>query len=71
LLHPQKDASRFHEEGLIAEAGLKGRRVELVLAGNRPTAELLEIMETALHNMMAFPDAREEAECCIDVRSGT
>ncbi|PKN33715.1 MAG: hypothetical protein CVU61_12250 [Deltaproteobacteria bacterium HGW-Deltaproteobacteria-19] len=59
----------FHQKDLIVGAERKGRRLVLLLSGGRPAAELIEMMEAALHNMMAFPGTGGEAEWVVEVRS--
>ncbi len=60
----------FYRTDLTVEAELKGRRLHLVLPGKRTSAELMEILDTALLNIVAFPCKEGEAECFIEVKSG-
>jgi hypothetical protein len=59
----------FFEEDLIKEAGLKDRKLILALAGNHSPTELLEILDIALLNLVAFPHAGSEAEFSIEAKS--
>jgi len=59
----------FFEEDLVKEAGLKDRKLVLALAGKHSQAELLEILDIALLNLVAFPHAGSEAEFSIEAKS--
>ncbi len=59
----------FYRTGLTVEGELKGRHLKLALPGNRTPAELMEILDTALLNIVAFPSTEGEAECFIEVKS--
>ncbi len=59
----------YYRTGITVEAELKGRSIRLVLPGKRTPAELMEIMDIALLNIVAFPCTEEEAECFIEVKS--
>ena len=59
----------FYRTDLTVEAKLKGRRLHLVLPGKRKPAELMEILETALLNIVAFPCTEGKAGCFIEVKS--
>lgn len=59
----------FYRTGLTVEGELKGRRLQLALPGKRRPAELMEILDTALLNIVAFPSTQGEAECFIEVKS--
>ncbi|MFA6412669.1 MAG: hypothetical protein WCW53_08220 [Syntrophales bacterium] len=59
----------FYRTGLIVEGELKERRLHLVLPGKRTPAELMEIIDVALLNIVAFPCTEGEAECFIEVKS--
>jgi hypothetical protein len=59
----------FHGKGLIAEAELKGKTLTLVLAGKRTQAKLTEMMEIAMPNIGAYPDAGSRAAFFIEVRA--
>jgi hypothetical protein len=59
----------FHEKGLIADAELKGTTLALVLAGKRTQAKLTEMMEIAMPNIGAYPDAGSRAAYFIEVRA--
>ena len=59
----------FHEKGLIAEAKLKDGGLLLVLSGKRTETELMEIMEIALPNIGAYPDAGAKGRYVIDIKS--
>ena len=59
----------YYRTGLTAEAELKGRRLQFVLFGKRTPVELMEIIDIALLNIVAFPCAEGEAECFIEVKS--
>jgi len=59
----------FFEKDLVTEAALKDRKLSLSLSGNRSDTELLEILETALLNMVAFPHSGNEAEFFIEAKS--
>jgi hypothetical protein len=59
----------FYRTGLSVEGELKGRSLLLVLPEKRTPAELMEIMDTALLNIVAFPSTQGEAECFIEVKS--
>jgi len=60
----------FYRTDLTVEAELKGRRLHLVLPGKRTPAELMEILDTALLNIVAFPCTEGKAECFIEVKTG-
>jgi len=59
----------FFEKDLVAEAELGNRTLSLSLSGNRSSADLLEILETALLNMVAFPHSGSEADFFIEAKS--
>jgi len=59
----------FYRAGLIVEGELKGRSLQLVLPGKRTLAELMEILDTALLNIVAFPCTEGDADCFIEVKS--
>lgn len=59
----------FYRTDLTVEGELKERRLQLLLPGKRKPAELMEIMDTALLNIVAFPCTEGEAECFIEVKS--
>ena len=59
----------FYREDLIIEAELKGRSLRLFLPGKQTQAELMEIMNTALLNIVAFPCTEGKAENFIEVKS--
>ena len=59
----------YYRTGLTVEAELKGRSIRLVLSGKRTSAELMEIIDIALLNIVAFPCTEGEAECFIEVKS--
>ena len=59
----------FYRTGLIVEGELKGRSLQIVLPGKRTPAELMEIIDIALLNIVAFPCTEGEAECFIEVKS--
>jgi hypothetical protein len=60
----------YYRTGLTVEAELKGRSLRLVLPEKRTPAELIEIIDISLLNMVAFPCSEGEAECFIEVKSG-
>jgi hypothetical protein len=59
----------FFEKDLVAEAALKDRKLSLSLTGKRSDTELLEILETALLNMVAFPLPGSKADFFIEAKS--
>ncbi|MCX5829035.1 MAG: hypothetical protein NTV58_13690 [Deltaproteobacteria bacterium] len=60
----------FYRVGLTVEGELKGRSLRLVLPEKRTQAELIEIIDISLLNIVAFPCTEGEAECFIEVKSG-
>ena len=65
-----KELPGYYRTGLTAEGELKGRHLRLALPGKRTIAELMEILDTALLNIVAFPCKKGKAECFIEVKSG-
>ena len=59
----------IHKAGLIGEAALKDRTLFLSVTGHRTQAELLEILDNALLNIVAFPYAGGTVEYFIEVGS--
>jgi hypothetical protein len=59
----------FHEKGLIAEAEPKDAGIVLCLSGKRSATKLQEVMDIALLNTGAYPDAGGKAGFFIDVKS--
>jgi hypothetical protein len=59
----------FHEKGLILEAEPKGAGLVLCLSGKRSEAKLREVMDIALVNAGAYPEAGNQANFFIDVKS--
>ncbi|MDQ1277622.1 MAG: hypothetical protein QG555_662 [Thermodesulfobacteriota bacterium] len=59
----------YYRTDLSVEGELKGRRLQLALTGKRTPLELMEILDTALLNLVAFPSTGGEAECFIEVKS--
>jgi hypothetical protein len=59
----------FHEKGLIADAKLKDKTLTLVLAGKRTGAKLTEMIDIAMLNIGAYPDAGGRTDFFIDVTS--
>jgi len=60
----------FFRTDLTVSGELKERRLSLALPGAKRTpAELTEILDTALLNIVAFPSTQGEAECFIEVKS--
>ncbi len=59
----------FFEKDLVAEAALKDRKLSLSLSGHLSRSELLEILETALLNMVAFPLPGSKADFFIEAKS--
>lgn len=59
----------FYRTDLTVEGELKGRRLRLALPGTRTPAELMEIIDTALLNIGAFPCTEGKADCFIEVKS--
>ncbi len=59
----------YYRTGIAVEGELKERRLRLALPGKRTPAELIEILDTALLNIVAFPCTKGKAECFIEVKS--
>jgi hypothetical protein len=59
----------FYRTDLTVAGELEERRLSLALPGKLTPAELMEIMNTALLNIVAFPCAEGEAEYFIEVKS--
>lgn len=59
----------FHEKGLIAEADPKEAGLVLCLSGKHSETKLKEVMDIALFNTGAYPDAGGKAGFFIDVKS--
>lgn len=59
----------YYRTGLTVEGELKGRSLRLVLPEKRTPAELIEIIDISLLNMVAFPCTEGKAECFIEVKS--
>jgi hypothetical protein len=59
----------FYRTDLTIEGELKERRLSLALPGKHTPAELREIIDTALLNIVAFPSTQGEAECFIEVKA--
>ncbi|MDD5168983.1 MAG: hypothetical protein PHN75_09205 [Syntrophales bacterium] len=56
-----------YQKDLVTTAVLRDRNLFLSLSGNRTQEELLEILDDALLNIVAFPETGSEAECFIEV----
>lgn len=65
----KKTLPGFHEKGLIADAKLKDKTLTLILAGKLTGAKLTEMMEIAMPNIGAYPDAGSRAAYFIEVRA--
>jgi hypothetical protein len=65
----KKTMPGFHEKGIIAKAELKGTCLTMVLAGKRTQGKMAEIMDIAMPNIGAYPDAGDRAAFFIDVQS--
>jgi hypothetical protein len=59
----------FHEKKLIADAKLKDRTLTLTLSGKHAGAKLKAMMEIAMLNIGAYPDAGSKPGFFIDVKS--
>jgi len=59
----------FFWDGLVRQAEFKDRKLFLSLTGNHSREELLEILDIALLNMVAFPHPGSEAVFFIETRS--
>jgi hypothetical protein len=59
----------YYRTDLRVAGELQGRRLQLALPGRRTPAEVVEILDTALLNLVAFPSTHGEAECFIEVKS--
>lgn len=59
----------FYEEGLVKNAESGDRKLILSLSGNHSQAELMEILDIALLNMVAFPHTGSEADYFIESES--
>jgi hypothetical protein len=59
----------FHEKGLLAEAEPKDAGLVLCLSGKRSATKLKEVMDIAMLNTGAYPDAGDQANFFIDVKS--
>ena len=59
----------FYEEGLIRSAELQDRTLVLSVAGNHSQKKLLEMMDIALMNMVAFPHPGSKAVFVIETNS--
>jgi hypothetical protein len=59
----------FHEKGLIVETTPKERGLFLRLSGKRSGKKLKEVMDIAMVNAGAYPDAGGRAIVFIDVES--
>jgi hypothetical protein len=59
----------FHQKDLLVEAERKDKSLGLLLPGKLTPTELMEILDIALLNMVAFPDTEGEAEYFIEVKS--
>jgi hypothetical protein len=59
----------FYQKGLVENAESGDRKLILSLSGNHSQAELTEILDIALLNMVAFPHAGSEADYFIESES--
>lgn len=65
----KKELPGFHKKDLIVEAERNDRSLRLLLKGKRTPKKLMDVMDIALANMVAFPETEGEAEWFIEVRS--
>lgn len=59
----------FYEGGLVKNAEKTDRKLSLLLSGNHSQAELTEMLDIALLNMVAFPHVGSEADYFIESES--
>jgi hypothetical protein len=59
----------FYQKNLVKKATLADHKLELVLSGKRTQVELMDILDAALLNMVAFPHEGSEAQFFIEAQS--
>jgi hypothetical protein len=59
----------YYQEGFVEEAALSKRELRLSLSGKHTKAELMEILDVALLNIVAFPHTGGEAGFFIEAKS--
>jgi hypothetical protein len=59
----------FFQKTLVKKATLGDRKLELVLSGKRTQEELVNILNEAILNMVAFPHEGSEAQFFIEAKS--